>query len=171
MGELVGGLGLCWMGCMNSEEDVAPEGGAAAVVPSFTKERPWLNEAEGKPVCNEKTRLEFADILKSGLVGAKLNQPEAQKPNVYLIFGFASQGYGEEAEGWPLVEAALEKWCKENDERHKEDGCGWILMSQGDGDYGKKSIESIAQYVAKREPSTPVIFVQSDYGCSTAPRR
>jgi len=70
--------------------------------------------------------------------------------------------------GWPLVESALEAWCDENDKRHSYAGTGWILMTQGDGDYGKKSIESIAQYVRTRgdrgKPQVPVVFIQSDFG-------
>jgi len=92
----------------------------------------------------------------------------AEPPNLYLIFGFASQGYCEHdpdgKNGWPAVERILEQYCKENDERHKATGTGWILVTQGDGDYGQKSIESIAQYVRNRDPPTPVVFVQSDYG-------
>ena len=35
-------------------------------------------------------------------------------------------------------------------------------MSQGDGDYGHDSIETIAQMVAAR--GVPVVFLQSDFG-------
>lgn len=134
-----------------------------------TTEAPWINEKgpDGGVPDTDETRATFLHILKARLSGAKLNEA-GQPPNIYLIFGFASQGYGDMENGWPLVESTLEAWCRENDERHAEAGTGWILMTQGDGDYGKKSIESIAQYVRTRgdqgKPQVPVVFIQSDFG-------
>lgn len=131
-----------------------------------TPDTPWINTAteDGGPPDTDGTRNEFFETLSKNLKGAQLNA-EGQPPNVYLIFGYASQGYAEELEqGWPQVEKCLEEWCQRNDERHKDAKTGWILMTQGDGDYGKKSIESIAQYVRNREPATPVVFIQSDFG-------
>merc|ERR1712100_817151 len=118
-----------------------------------TRTRPWYN----KPLEETADRSHFLRTLRHDLVGARLADPtKGEIPNLYLAFGFASQGYGE----WEGVEKALEAWCERNDERHKQ--TGWILMTQGDGDYGKKSIESIAQFVAAR--GTPVVFIQSHYG-------
>ena len=34
-------------------------------------------------------------------------------------------------------------------------------MTQGDGDYGHHSIESMAQLVARRLPPVPVVFLRS----------
>jgi len=56
----------------------------------------------------------------------------------------------------------LQEWCDANDKRHRD--TGWILVTQGDGDYGHRSIESMAQLVARRLPPVPVVFFQSDYG-------
>lgn len=141
------------------------EGAEISPACSATPESPWINvkPEDGPPPNDDETRKTFLKVLQSGLTGARLNTA-GQPANLYLIFGYASQGYGDMDEGWPLVEKVLEEWCQRNDERHKEAGTGWILMTQGDGDYGKKSIESIARYVRYREPPTPVVFIQSDFG-------
>jgi len=139
------------MGCSPTKEPPPP------ALQTYTAEKPWINT---KGSCGPEKRQEFYSILTSGLQGAQLSGK-----NLYLVFGFASQGYAEEGPfGWPDVQKSLEAWCQQNDERHKADGTGWILMTQGDGDYGIKSIESIAQYVSKREPKTPVVFIQSHLG-------
>lgn len=149
---------------IQDEEDEGPryracKDVAAAVLTALAMAstwRPWFNKKtdEGLPPAD---RAMFVEVLRRHLVGARLADPSmGETPNLYLAFGFASQGYGE----WESVERALEQWCQQNDERHRQ--TGWILMTQGDGDYGKKSIETIAQYVAAR--GTPVVFMQSDYG-------
>lgn len=114
---------------------------------------PWISQN----IANEQERENFLEILRSGLTGGRLaDLNESEPKNLYMVFGFASQGYG----NWEEIESKLEKWCDLNDKKHKE--TGWILMTQGDGNYGKKSIESIAQFVAAR--GTPVVFIQSHYG-------
>lgn len=147
-------------------ETAPPEAEGNTSIETYTPEAPWLNRKpeDGDPPDDEATRATFAKVLQSGLRGAKLNAA-GQPPNVYVIFGFASQGYAEDHEGgWAHVVKVLEEWCLANDERHREAGTGWILMTQGDGDYGKKSIESIAQYIRTREPAVPVVFIQSNFG-------
>jgi hypothetical protein len=141
------------------------EGGVGPVpgkTEAYTPENPWIN-AKDKEGNIPDDRAAFVDVMQHRLVGARLNK-SGEKPNLYLIFGFASQGYGDSETGWPRVESQLDEWCKKNDERHREAGTGWILMTQGDGDYNKKSIESIAQYARNRVPPIPVIFIQSHFG-------
>ena len=73
-----------------------------------------------------------------------------------LLSRFATAGYSNFGE----VLVALDAWCQANDKRHGAEG--WILMTQGDGDYGHESIETLASVVAAR--GTPTVFLQSDFG-------
>jgi hypothetical protein len=95
-------------------------------------------------------------VLRYRLRGARLADLDlGEAPNIYLCVGFASQGY----ENWASVESALSTWCDANDRRHRH--TGWILLTNGDGDYGKPTVETIAQFVRAR--GTPVVLVQSDF--------
>lgn len=124
-----------------------------------TPKCPWFNRPQHQnQTDNDEDRQRFADVLQSGsLRGRRIDKDNADNKNLYLCIGFASQGYAD----WPSVEQALSAWCDANDERHREAGTGWILLTNGDGNYNRKSIESIAQFVSAR--GTPVVFVQSDF--------
>jgi len=120
-----------------------------------TPEYPWINkkDADGVLPCGAEKEEQFLDVLQRRLVGGRLNNP-GESPNIYAVFGFASQvsqtpdhkisifhhfphvrcsdsqGYGDMEGGWDGVERALEAWCCANDERHRECGSGWILVTQ-----------------------------------------
>jgi len=126
-----------------------------------TPGNPWINwklEGEDPPPQDPRTKAAFAHVLQYRLEGARLaNLDLEETPNLYMCMGFASQGY----ENWASIESALSSWCDENDQRHRAEGTGWILLTNGDGDYGKATVETIAQFVKAR--GTPVVFVQSDF--------
>lgn len=126
-----------------------------------TPAKPWFNRkppADTTPPQCRRTKATFADVLQHRLQGARLaNLDVGETPNLYFCMGFASQGY----EDWASIESALSIWCDANDERHRSEGTGWILLTNGDGDYGKATVETIAQFVKSR--GTPVVFVQSDF--------
>eukprot|EP00656_Telonema_subtile_P028354 TRINITY_DN3077_c0_g1_i2.p1 TRINITY_DN3077_c0_g1~~TRINITY_DN3077_c0_g1_i2.p1 ORF type:complete len:294 (-),score=61.95 TRINITY_DN3077_c0_g1_i2:607-1488(-) len=122
------------------------------LVKTASRDAPWTNAG---PEMTSTARAAFLQLLQTGLLNAHLNSP-TQPPNIYMVFGFASAGYS----NFDRVRAELEVWCEKNDERHGPEG--WILMTQGDGDYGHDSIETLASLVAAR--GVPVVFLQSDFG-------
>jgi hypothetical protein len=121
---------------------------------TYSQSNPWINRLSEDEIDSREL---FYNVLREGLDGARLSDL-GHTPNLYMAAGFSSQGY----QDWDIVELALEKWCNLNDKRHKKEGNGWILLTHGDGDYGHKSVESIAQFVAAR--GTPVVFIQSHFG-------
>ena len=132
-------------------------------VVTYNPECPWMNRKDPLlgvlPPADAHTRDTFLHVLRHQLSDAKLADIHSgQPPNLYPTFGFASQGYRD----WAAIEARLRQWCDQNDKRHRLAGTGWILVTQGDGDYGHHSIETIAQYVRGR--GVPVVFVQSHFG-------
>ena len=108
---------------------------------------PWFNK---EAIYNTDTKAQYLDVLTSGKLGVKM-----EKGNIYGILGFASRGIG----NIEYVLDKTQKWCDINDKNHKD---GWILLCNGDGDYGHDSIETLISYIKSR--GIPVVFIQSDYG-------
>lgn len=132
--------------------EAAPVGIDPARPPTASRDSPWINTG---PDMTATARASFLQVLQSGIPNAALNTKDQQR-NIYMMFGYASAGYS----NFDVVLACLEAWCQDNDERHGSEG--WILMTQGDGDYGHESIETLASHVAAR--GVPVVFIQSDFG-------
>jgi hypothetical protein len=120
----------------------------------YNTESPWINrKVNGSlPHFNISWPI-FTNVLFSGELGFRVTGQ-----NIYPIAGFGMQGYG----NWEDIQPQVAAWCDINDQRHKD--TGWILMTDGDGDYGHKSVESIAKFVAAR--GNPVVFLQSHFGYS-----
>ena len=101
----------------------------------------------------DETREQFLNNLLSGeFGGVELNR------NGYRLFGNASTGYSKKQ--WNHIKSKILKWCQKLDNLHGPNN--WILFTDGDGDYGHESIESIACIIANR--GVPVVFLQSDFG-------
>lgn len=120
----------------------------------YNIEYPWMNtKVNGSLPDFETSWSFFTNVLFNGELGVRVIDQ-----NIYPIAGFSSDGYS----NWKDIEPQLSAWCDTNDQRHKN--TGWILMTDGERDYGHKSIESIAQFVAAR--GNPVVFLQSHFGYS-----
>jgi hypothetical protein len=118
----------------------------------YTAENPWMNTKVNGCLPNFSTSWAlFTNILFNGELGVRVTGR-----NIYPIAGFSIDGYG----NWEDIESQLTTWCDTNDRRHKN--TGWILMTDGQRDYGHKSVESIAPFVAAR--GTAVVFLHSHFG-------
>ena len=120
----------------------------------FDQNQPYFN---ANCECTSETMTTFMSHLRSGAFkGVKLG--EDGRKNAYRLFGNASTGYSKKQ--FPYIREKVEKWCQRNDDMHGPNN--WILFTDGDGDYGHESIETIASIVAER--GVPVVFLQSDFG-------
>lgn len=120
----------------------------------FDENKPYFN---ANSEFTSETMGTFMGHLRSGAFkGVKLG--EGGRKNAYRLFGNASTGYSKKQ--YPYIREKVEKWCQRNDDKHGQNN--WILFTDGDGDYGHESIETIASQVAER--GVPVVFLQSDFG-------
>lgn len=93
----------------------------------------------------------FVHSLENGDIGVSL-----RNNNLYMLMGMSFRGISEH--DIDRVLAKVDGWCVENDARHPD---GWILLTNGDTDYGYFSIETVASHIAKR--GVPVVFIQSKF--------
>ena len=121
----------------------------------WTKENPWFNRNDND--FSMETKLEFLDILSNGSLGAKMKG----KKNVFFLYGQATKGYS----GIQGILEKVDKWMLQVDKECPE---GWILFTNGDGEYDCDSITTIAKHISEHVMpngnKVPVVCIQNDFG-------
>lgn len=127
---------------------------APTTIVRYSQENPWFNPNNQE--FSMSTKLEFLDLLSNGSLGVKM-----KGKNVFFLYGLASRGYSD-IEG---ILKKVDRWIEQVDNECPE---GWMLVTNGDGEYGCDSITTIANHVSEhRMPNgskVPVVCIQSDFG-------